>query len=188
VLIFLNLKLFFIAVGVIQRNVGETPYRANIAGEKVKSKIFSGFTKSCHTLYKFKNSTEKTFAMILERDNEPQRWLCPSRNQFNIYYDKHSDSRYQPDFIVETESCIYMVETKDSRNLNDDVVVKKAKAATEYCRAATEFNEKHGGKQWTYALISHENVRTSSGFDFIIKNSCKFDGQDVLSGEEQIGF
>ncbi|MGH4051267.1 MAG: DEAD/DEAH box helicase [Clostridium sp.] len=161
-------------------------YRSTIAGEKVKSKIFKGFTKSCHTLYKFKNNTEKTFAMILERNNEPQRWLCPSRNQFNIYYDKHSDSRYQPDFIVETKNCIYMVETKDVRNLNDPVVVKKAKAATEYCRAATEFNKKHGGKQWRYALISHENVRLSNGFDFIMKNRYKFDGEVVMNNERNI--
>lgn len=142
----------------------------------MKSKIFKGFTKNCHTLYKFKNNTEKTFAMILERDNEPQRWLCPSRNQFNIYYDKNSDSRYKPDFIVETESCIYMIETKDSRNLNDGVVVKKA-------QAATDFNKKYSGKEWSYSLISHEDVRLISGFDFIIKNSYKFNGQVVVSDE-----
>lgn len=43
-----------------------------------------------------------------------------------------------------------MIERKDSRNLNDGVVVKKVQAATEYCRAAIEFNKKYAGKEWSY--------------------------------------
>ena len=34
----LNLKLFFIAVGVIQRNVGETPYRIKNYNDNIRDK------------------------------------------------------------------------------------------------------------------------------------------------------
>lgn len=145
-------------------------YRADIAPQDIKSKVFNGFKKSCHSLYKFKNNTEKTFAIILEREEEVLKWMCPNLRQFNIYYDRDSSSRYQPDFIVETANCIYMIETKDSRMLNDATVIKKAKAAKEYCLAATNFNNKNGGKPWKYVLLSHIEVRLNSSFKNMIDN------------------
>ena len=149
-------------------------YRANIVPQDVKSKIFKGFKKSCHSLYKFENNTEKTFAIILERENTVLKWMRPSLRQFTIYYDRDSSKRYQPDFIVETDNCIYMIETKDSRMLNDAIVIKKAKVATEYCTAATNFNSKYEGKPWKYVLISHDEVRLNSSFDNMVKNCVKF--------------
>lgn len=148
-------------------------YKATIAPQDVKSKIFKGFKKSCHSLYKFKNNTEKTFAIILEREDIVLKWMCPNLRQFTIYYDRDSSKRYQPDFIVETTNCIYMIETKDSRMLNDATVIKKARAATEYCSAATNFNNKYGGKPWKYVLISHEEVRLNSSFDNMVANGVK---------------
>lgn len=145
-------------------------YKANIPPKDIKSKIFKGFKKSCHSLYKFNSNTERIFATVLENDNKVLKWMCPNIKQFNIYYDRDSNSRYQPDFVVETEDMIYMIETKDSRQLKDEVVLKKAKAATEYCRAATEFNKINGGKVWMYALISHEEVHLNSSFKYLVDN------------------
>ena len=34
----------------------------------IPSKVFSGFKKACHNLYKFDSKTEKDFAIILEQD------------------------------------------------------------------------------------------------------------------------
>lgn len=148
-------------------------YGANIAPQDVKSKIFKGFKKSCHSLYKFKSNTEKTFAIILEREDDVLKWMCPNLRQFTIYYDRDSSRRYQPDFIVETSNCIYMIETKDSRKLSDSDVIKKAKAATEYCTVATNFNNRYGGKPWKYVLISHEEVRLNSSFNNMVENGVK---------------
>jgi len=150
-------------------------FRANIQPSQIKQKIFQCFTKSCHTMYKFDSNTEKTFATVLENDEEVDKWLCPSIKQFNIYYDKNSNARYQPDFIAETADVIYMIETKDSRMLKDEVVIMKAKAAEKYCANATEFNLQNGGKAWKYSLISHDEVRLNSSFKDLVNNSVKYE-------------
>lgn len=137
-------------------------YTDNVAPSEIKKKIFTGFKKSCHAMYKFDSSTEKIFAIVLENDKEVLRWLCPSIKQFNLYYEKASSARYQPDFIVETENKIYMIETKGSHMLNDKTVLAKAKTGTEYCKSATEYNLQNGGKPWEYKLISHDEVSLSS--------------------------
>ncbi len=149
-------------------------YKANISPQDIKSKIFKGFKKSCHSLYKFDSDTERTFAVVLENDSAVRKWMCPNIKQFNIYYDRDSNSQYKPDFVVETEDKIYMIEIKDRRMLGDEIVIKKANAATEYCRAATEFNIENDGKPWEYALISHDEVRANSSLDYLIKNAIKF--------------
>lgn len=146
-------------------------YTDNVIPSEIKKKIFAGFKKSCHGMYKFDSSTEKTFATVLENDTKVLKWMCPSIKQFNLYYDKSSSAKYQPDFIVETESKIYMIETKDSRMLEDKIVLAKAKTGTEYCKAASSYNLANGGKEWEYKLVSHEEVSLNSSFDAIINNS-----------------
>lgn len=150
-------------------------FKANIPPQEIKSKIFKGFKKSCHSLYKFDSNTEKTLAIVLENDPSVLKWMCPNIKQFSIYYDRNSNSRYQPDFVVETPDVIYMVETKDSRQLKDETVLKKAKAATEYCNAATKFNSENGGKPWNYVLISHDEVRVNSSFTYLVQNSVNYE-------------
>jgi type III restriction enzyme len=148
-------------------------FRVTIAPSEVVKKIFEGFKKSCHSLYKFKNNTEKTFAIILEDDKLVEKWMSPNRNQFKLYWDKQSKYLYQPDFIAETHECIYMIETKDSRMLNTEEVILKAKAGIEYCRAASDFNEKNDGKIWRYALIPHDIVKDGMSFDWLVRNCVK---------------
>lgn len=84
---------------------------------------------------------------------------------------------YEPDFIVETASTIYMAETKDAnevqsalRNKSGDVR-EKAIAGHEYCRAVTEWNSENGGKPWEYVLISHDDVRLQSSFGYLVSNA-----------------
>ncbi len=161
-------------------------YKANIPPQDIKSKIFKGFKKSCHSLYKFDSNTERTFAMVLENDSDVLKWMCPNIKQFNIYYDRDSSSQYKPDFVVETADIIYMIETKDSRMVEDEVVKKKAYAAAEYCRAATEFNGQNGGKAWEYVLISHDEVRANSSFDYLVKNAIKVGDKVGVKDEESI--
>jgi len=161
-------------------------YRANISPHDIKSKIFKGFKKSCHSLYKFDSNTERIFAGVLENDSSVLKWMCPNIKQFNIYYDRDSNSQYKPDFVVETTDQIYMVETKDSRRLEDDVVVKKANAATEYCRAATEFNNENGGKPWEYILISHDDVRANSSLNYLVQNAITIGRKVGILNEETI--
>ena len=123
----------------------------------IPSKVFSGFQKACHTLYKFDSKTEKDFACLLEQDGEVIKWLRPARNQFHIYYDRNS-KRYAPDFVAETAVAIYMVETKKAGDLDTDAVQKKKTAALNYCAAASAYTAATGGKPWIYLLIPHDAV------------------------------
>ena len=77
---------------------------------------------------------------------------------------------YEPDFVVETENEIFMVETKAQKDLKDADVLEKAKAATVYCEAASTWNADHAGKPWHYALVSHDEVRINSGFKYLMEN------------------
>ena len=142
--------------------------RANVKPGDVKTKIFSGFKKACHTLYKFDSGTERDFAILLENDPVVVKWMRPAAKQFDIYYGPGGVSRYEPDFIVETADGIYMVETKASKDLKNKDVIQKAKAGTVYCSAVTEWNAQNSGKPWQYALISHDDVRINSSFTHLI--------------------
>lgn len=142
--------------------------RAAVPAGEVRSKVFKGFTKACHTLYKFDSDTERTFAIVLENDREVLKWMRPSPKQFSIYYGPGGVSRYEPDFVVETASTIYMVETKASNETESAVVQDKASAAREYCRAVTVWNEANGGKPWEYVLLPHNEVRLNSSFRYLM--------------------
>lgn len=96
--------------------------------QAIPGKVFTGFRKACHNLYKFDSKTEKDFAAILERDADVEKWLRPARNQFRIYW-RHNSRQYVPDFVVETAGAIFMVETKQERDMNADEVQQKAVAA-----------------------------------------------------------
>lgn len=129
----------------------------------IPSKVFSGFKKACHNLYKFGSKTEKDFAGILEHDKAVLKWLRPAKNQFSIYWD-HNSKRYCPDFIVETGDTIYMIETKKESDIDDSDVQEKAAAALIYCKNAADFTTQNGGKPWKYILIPHNVVMGNMGF------------------------
>jgi len=146
-------------------------FNANLQASEVPQKVFGGFRKACHTLYKFDSNSERIFAMILENDNAVLKWMRPAPKQFNIYHGPGGCSRYEPDFIVETADQIFMVEIKARKELFAKDVIEKAKAAQVYCRAASEWNADNGGKPWEYALISHDEVRINSSFNFLMENA-----------------
>ena len=143
--------------------------RAQMNASEVKHRIFSGFKKAGHTLYRFDSDTERTFAIVLENDKAVLRWLRPAPKQFNIWWGNSGSRKYEPDFIVETESTIYMCEPKAKKDMNDKEVLEKKAAAEEFCRAATEFNLQNGGKVWSYALIPHDEIRLNSSFGHLAK-------------------
>jgi type III restriction enzyme len=142
--------------------------RANIPASEVKTKVFKGFKKACHTLYKFDSDTERKFAIVLENDGAVLKWLRPSVKQFSIYHGAGGVIRCEPDFVVETESVIYMVETKAANEINSQAVKEKAAAAKEYCHAVSE-----------YVLVSHDKVHLQSSFAYLMKNRVPMEQLDL---------
>lgn len=129
----------------------------------IPSKVFGGFKKACHNLYKFDSKAEKDFAAIVEQDKNVLKWLRPAQAQFLIYWN-HNSQRYTPDFIVEIRDAIYMIEVKAEGDINDVDVREKAEAGKKYCESATGYNLQNAGKLWAYVLIPHTAVAPNMSF------------------------
>lgn len=98
--------------------------------------------------------------MILERDAE--KWFPPAKVQFQIYYKYGTEQpEYVPDFVAESASAIYMVETKARSEVKDDEVQAKADAATQWSEHASNYASENGGKAWKYLLIPHDEINES---------------------------
>ena len=150
-------------------NSGYRDYRETALPALVPKLVFRGFEKACHFEYKFDSKTEQDLSFVLETDKEVLKWLRPAPNQFRMYWDNNS-KKYEPDFIVETNSGIYMVETKAENEIHNTDVIQKMEAAKKYCQYATEFTTQHGGKPWQYLLIPHTAVSKTVSFNFLIAN------------------
>lgn len=147
---------------------GRKDYRDIITPKSTISKyIFTGFMKAYYMENKFDSSTELDFAYVLENDKKVMKWLRPVSNQFNIYWGNGAH-KYEPDFIVETDNTIFMVETKSAAEIDDADVLSKKTSAEEYCKNASEYNLQHNGKQWKYVLLQHDAVTRTSSFDFLM--------------------
>lgn len=147
---------------------GVRDYRDSITPVSLVPKfIYSGFEKACHFEYKFDSNTEKDLAFVLENDESVIKWLRPASHQFHIYWNNNS-RKYEPDFVVETEDAIYMVEPKSKDKMNDSEVLQKAEAARTYCNYATEYNLENGGKAWHYLLIPHDEINRTVSMTHLI--------------------
>jgi type III restriction enzyme len=129
----------------------------------IPGKVFSGFKKACHNLYKFDSKTEKDFAVILEQDGDVLKWLRPASKQFRIYW-RHNSRQYHPDFVAEAKDAIYMIETKKEADIETSDVQEKTAAALLYCKNASDFTTRNSGKPWRYILIPHNAVMFNMSF------------------------
>ena len=123
---------------------------------KIKSMIFGGFSKCLYPAQKFDSDTERRFSVILENDEDSIKWFKPARGDFQIHY-AYEDS-YEPDFVVETENEKIICEPKRESEMDNEIVIAKAKAAAAWCVEATEHAKQNGGKSWSYLLIPHDKI------------------------------
>lgn len=147
-------------------------YTQTVEAKDLKKKVFTGFTKACHSAYKFDSIPEKDLVTCLENDNNVIKWLRPAFNQFNIMWNRAGE-RYEPDFIVETTDTIYMIEIKRDDQIYSDEVQKKKEAALKYCEDATEYNKANGKKDWKYIIIPGSEVkfnRTMKEYENLFRN------------------
>lgn len=142
-------------------------FRETVSAKLISSKVFNGFSKSCHDKYKFDSIPEKRFTEIIENSNDVIKWLRPASRQFNIWYNNNSD-RYIPDFVAETADLIYLIEIKAENELEDKIVKMKEEAAINYCKNATEINKVRNEKPWKYAIIPHDKTDTNMTFKKLV--------------------
>ena len=124
--------------------------------------VYGGFQRCAYPFQKFHSDTERILTTVLER--EARRWFRPVSGQFNIYYRAGvNQPEYIPDFVVALDDVTLMIETKKAREVIDaqefDTEVKaKADQAVIWCKNASDYAAKSGGKPWAYLLVPHDAV------------------------------
>ena len=135
---------------------------------KITSVLFTGIKKGVFSETKFdSHEGELTFARVVEHDEDVLNWLRPSPQEFDITY--NHGSKYEPDFVVETADCIYLVETKERDRLNEPNVIAKKKRSIQYCETVTHWSEANGYKPWKYLLIPHDKIFANTTFAQLVK-------------------
>jgi len=139
---------------------GQSPshFRETLAETgRIKQMLFDGFQKCLYSLQRFDSDTERRFSIILERD--AQKWFKPAKGQFQIYYKLGTEQpEYVPDFVVETDAHVLLVETKARSDVDTKEVQAKTEAAAKWCRHASEYTVAVGGKPWKYLLLPHDEI------------------------------
>ena len=130
--------------------------------EKIQSVLFDGIKKGVFSTAKFDSNPELLLARVLEYDTDVKNWLRPAPQEFNITY--NHGRIYEPDFVVETEDIIYLVEVKGEDKLNDPDVIAKKKRGIQYCDVATRWGKANGYKEWRYLFIPSKQVMPNSSF------------------------
>ncbi len=139
--------------------------RASLFGtysNNIQSVLFEGIKKGVFSTAKFDSLPELVLARTLESDPDVQNWLRPAPREFNITY--NHGHNYEPDFVVETEDVIYLVEVKGEDKLNDPDVIAKKKRGVQYCAVSSRWGRANGYKQWRYLFIPSRQVKPNSTF------------------------
>lgn len=129
----------------------------------IRNYLFVGYKKSLFPELNFDSDPERRFSAILEDSPQVLRWFKPTTNDIMIFYE--SGKEYEPDFIVETDNKMLLVEIKAEKDVNDSGVQNKTSAAKLWCQYASEHALKNGGKAWKYLLIPDIEVLSNATLD-----------------------
>jgi type III restriction enzyme len=128
--------------------------------------LFGGFKRCLYPVQKFQSDSERKLSVILDR--ESAKWFKPAKGQFQIYYKSDADHlEYQPDFVAEAGSVIYMLEPKNRAELTADDVTAKRDVAVKWCKQASDYAETYQGKPWKYLLIPHDVIAENMTLEWL---------------------
>ncbi len=135
----------------------------NFEKRKIKQLVFTWFTRSVDRFVKFDSDSERIFAIILENESIPLKWVKPNDKYFNIYY--NTNQKYLPDFVVETDTMMYMIEPKASNMMQDESVLAKMESAKLRIDAV---NKHWSGKKRQYVLVPHDQIQEHQTLEYIV--------------------
>jgi type III restriction enzyme len=124
----------------------------------IRGMVFGGFRKCLYPAQKFDSDPERRFATILEDDVDVLKWLKPPKDLLMIQYAE--EDNYNPDFIVETHGGRYLCEIKRATDMETANVLKKAKAAIQWCERASTVSD----RPWKYVLLPHDVTQINRTF------------------------
>jgi type III restriction enzyme len=133
---------------------------------ETRKHVFGGFGKCSYSLQKFDSDPERRFAVMIEGEPSVQKWIKPGKGQFQIEY--RSGENYEPDFVVETTDRMFICEVKAQNEQNDPVVLAKAQAAVNWCKAASQHAAEGKGKKWSYLLITDDRLIGATTFSGVV--------------------
>jgi len=152
----------------ISHGFGEKPVTLESQIDRFsRDKIYTGFKKACHSMYKFDSSDEARLAYLLDKDPVVEDWLRPAPNQFEGLYwrdaEGNSHHKYEPDFVVECKNEIVMIEVKPRGEIQDHDVQEKKKTADKYCELVSKHIGNYGiVKPWRYVIIPTDRIILSA--------------------------
>jgi len=149
---------------------GIMPFDADVPRSDIKKYLFTGYDKSFYPEVPFDSTPEKDFAYVIDKDTSVEKWIRPPDSNVPIIY---RGKYYNPDFLVETADCKYMIEVKMSKELFPSIdkdVKDKAVAAIRWCEIASGIE---GAKPWWYKLVPDSVINKTRDFKFIIGQAVK---------------
>lgn len=126
----------------------------------IRSVLFTGIEKGVFSKAVFDSEQEHILAQILEYDKDVLKWLRPSKDEFNIYY--NHGKRYEPDFVIETKDIVYLTEVKSTKELTDADVIAKKNRGIQFCKTVSEWAKANNFKEWKYLFIPHDKLKDNT--------------------------
>ena len=136
----------------------------------IKSILFEGIKYGVFSTAKFDSFPELLLARVLERDagsDIVKNWLRPAKQEFNITYNR--GHLYEPDFVVEMEKEIYLVEVKGEDKVDEADVIAKKHRAFQYCETVSRWAKANGYKEWRHVFIPSQQIKEQSSFEQLVK-------------------
>jgi type III restriction enzyme len=138
---------------------------------ETKMHVFGGFKKSSYSLQKFDSDPERRFAVLIESEPSVHKWIKPGKSQFQIEY--RSGDNYEPDFVVETAERMFICEVKAQNEATDPVVLAKAQAAVNWCKAASEHAAETKRRGWSYLFVTDDRLIGAATFAGLVASCVK---------------
>lgn len=76
---------------------------------------------------------------------------------------------YNPDFIADDGTTLYLLEVKSAAELTNEIVQRKAHAAHKWCQTAPAPNN----RQWEYKLLPHDSIYQTDSFAGVLSKEYK---------------
>ena len=143
--------------------VNARPVEQNRYGPFTRKVAYSGWGRSLYLLNWFDSTPERTFANVVDGDDQVAIWSRIQRGEMTVEWD---EGRYSPDFYVHaTDGTHYLVEVKADKDVETAIVQAKKKAAEDWARYVTDEGD-YG--TWRYVLVSESVLAVAKSLAAIL--------------------